>query len=145
MGVIQSVEFQTIEHQRRRERRDLVLAIRHELGPFAIRRDLIIAQAGVRHDATCNNVDLFITLDGSQKPSCVQFSQFPFVCSSEFSAFLFQPSQIARQLIAVRCRIKVAQVPFWQFSKVLAALGICIKNRLGKLHQNTFHRSINPT
>ena len=86
--IVQPVELQPVEYQRRRVGRDLVLTVGHEFGAVAVGGALVIAQARERHDASGDHVDLFIALHCTQQARCIQISQFAFEALSKACAFL---------------------------------------------------------
>ena len=140
--ILDPVDFQRIEHQRRCKDRHLFLCILHELCAFGIRGVLVIPQPGIRHQPPARGADRLVFLHTLQQAFSVQTGQPALVFGCEIRTGLFQPLHIPREFRRVGGRVKIAQIPFRQVAKIFSrgAVGFAVKNRSreGKLHGGPF-------
>ena len=135
-----AVDFQRIEHQRRREGRDLVLTIGQEFRTTRVHGVLVIAQARKGHDAPADHVDLFIALNTGQHLIGAKIGQLALIIGGKGGAFGFQPPHIAGQFRRVLGGVQIAEIPFRQVPERRSAARVGIKNgtRGGDMHRASF-------
>jgi hypothetical protein len=115
--VVDPVEFEAEEDQRRGHRGDLVLHVGHELRALGIRGLLVIAQAREGHDAAGDHVDLLVALMQVSRSAADRLGQLALVVGREGGAFGLEPVEIARQFRRIRRGIEVGQVPIRQIAQ----------------------------
>ena len=118
MRLVQPVEFQREEHQRRGEGGDAVLHVGHELGPLAVHRVLVVAQAREGHQPPGGHVDLLIGQHAGQKAPWRPAWQACPRRSAAKSAQAFSSHAMSRATSGrVGRRVEVAQVPVGQLAE----------------------------
>ena len=130
--ILDAVELEAEEDQRRGGSGDRLLHVGHELGARGVGGVLVVAQPREGHQAARDHVDLLVALHAGEYVIGAQIGQIAFVIRREICAFCHQPVSVAGDLGRVRRGVEVAQVPFRQVAQVLApGIGMGIEKRSG--------------
>jgi hypothetical protein len=138
MPVVEPVELEAPEDKRCGEGRDLVLAIRHELGARGVCRFLIVAQARERHHAPGGHVDRLITAHGVKKAHGIKTRHLALISGGEIGAGGLEPVHVLLKLGRFFAGIEIVEVPLWQRAEGISSGGIGVMNRSAINHRKTF-------
>ncbi len=131
VGVVEPVEFEREEHQRRREGGDAILRVGHELGAVAVHRVLIVAQPRKGHQPSGGDVDLFVGQHAGQQRRRVETGQPALIAGSELGAGGFEPAHVARHFGGIGGGVEIAQIPVGQLAEA-ARGGVGIEEGTGQ-------------
>ena len=132
MVVVQPVEFEREEHQRRGGSRHLVLRISHELRAFGVDGVLVVAQARIGHQPPGDDLDPFVFLHAGQQARRVLPAEPPLIGLGEGGTGALQLCHVGGEFRAIGAEVEVGQVPAWQIAKPAPA-GIGVENGLGQV------------
>ena len=121
--LVEPVQFQREEDQRRGVIRDLLLTVGEEFRPPAIGGQLVIAQPGKGHDPPRRPADRLVAVQAVEQPGRVERVELALVITGELGAGGLEPVEVARELGCILARIEIAQIPFRQIAEVLVARG----------------------
>ncbi|MPL71127.1 hypothetical protein SDC9_16898 [bioreactor metagenome] len=115
--VVDAVELEREEDERRGEGGDPVLRVRQELGARAVDGVLIIAQPGIGHDPPGRGLDRFVAVDAFGHRGGIERGELALVIGGEACAQGLERGHVAGKFRRIGGGVEIAQVPVRQVAE----------------------------
>jgi hypothetical protein len=128
VGVLDPVDLEREEDERRGEGGDAVLRVGDELGALGVGGVLVVAEPCVGHEAARDGVDLLVAQEAGEEVGGGEGGELALVVGGEAGAGVLEPVHVALELGRVGGGVEVGQVPVGEGAEILAAGGVRVED-----------------